>query len=100
MFALLLVAASLGLSNFAAAIGIGVSGVDTQTRLRVGIIFGIFDDRHAGYWACRRGRSLPIVTLGHDAHWIGAALLIAISSLQLDPGPPPPPQPGERIQPS
>jgi putative Mn2+ efflux pump MntP len=41
VLALLLVALSLGLSNFAAAIGIGVTGVDAGTRLRVGLIFGI-----------------------------------------------------------
>jgi putative Mn2+ efflux pump MntP len=34
---------SLGLSNFAASIGIGISGVDTRTRLRVGLIFGVFE---------------------------------------------------------
>jgi len=33
---LLLVSFSLGLSNFAAAIGIGLSGVDAQTRLKTG----------------------------------------------------------------
>ncbi len=33
---LLLVSVSLGLSNFAAAIGIGLSGVDAQTRLKTG----------------------------------------------------------------
>jgi putative Mn2+ efflux pump MntP len=38
-----LVAVSLGLSNFAAAIGIGVSGVDARTRLRVGLVFGLFE---------------------------------------------------------
>ena len=43
MVALLLVAVSLGLSNFAASVGIGVSGVDARARLRVGIIFGIFE---------------------------------------------------------
>ena len=43
MLALLLVAASLGLSNFAAAIGIGVSGVSARTRLEVGVIFGLFE---------------------------------------------------------
>ena len=43
MLALLLVAVSLGLDNFAAAIGIGVAGVDAGTRLRVGLIFGIFE---------------------------------------------------------
>src|SRR6202035_4122577 len=43
MVALLLVGASLGLSNFAASVGIGVGGVDARARLRVGIIFGIFE---------------------------------------------------------
>jgi len=75
MVALLLVAVSLGLSNFAAAVGIGVAGVDMRTRLRVGLVFGAFE---AG---------MPIVgllaghglssALGHAAHWTGAGLLIA-----------------------
>jgi putative Mn2+ efflux pump MntP len=43
VLALALVAVSLGLSNFAAAIGIGVSGMDARTRPRVGVIFGIFE---------------------------------------------------------
>ena len=43
MVGLVLVAVSVGLSNFAAAIGIGVSGVDARTRLRVGVIFGLFE---------------------------------------------------------
>lgn len=38
--ALLLVSVSLGLSNFAAAIAIGLSGVDMRTRLRTGLAFG------------------------------------------------------------
>jgi hypothetical protein len=41
MLALLLVALSLGLSNFAAAVGIGVAGVDAGTRLR-GFALGAF----------------------------------------------------------
>lgn len=75
MLALLLVALSLGLSNFAAAVGIGVSGVDRGTRLRVGVIFGLFE---AGMplVGLLLGRRLAD-TLGHVAHWIGAALLIA-----------------------
>jgi manganese efflux pump family protein len=40
---LLLVSLSLGLSNFAAAIGIGLSGVDASTRLKTGLIFGFFE---------------------------------------------------------
>ena len=75
MLALLLVAVSLGLSNFAAAIGIGVAGVDAGTRLRVGLIFGIFE---AGMplVGLLLGHSLAY-TLGGAAHWIGVALLIA-----------------------
>jgi manganese efflux pump family protein len=75
MVALLLVAASLGLSNFAAAIAIGVGGVDARTRLRVGIVFGLFEAGMPllglllGY-----GLAGP---LGHAARWIGATLLIA-----------------------
>jgi putative Mn2+ efflux pump MntP len=73
---LLLVAASVGLSNLAAAIGIGFGGVTARTRIRVALIFGVFE---AG---------MPIVGLvvgaglasgiGHAARWIGAAVLIAI----------------------
>jgi len=73
---LLLVAASVGLSNLAAAIGIGFGGVTARTRIRVALTFGVFE---AG---------MPIVGLvvgagvaggiGHAARWIGAAVLIAI----------------------
>ena len=75
MLALLLVAVSLGLSNFAAAIGIGAAGVDARTRLRVGLIFGVFETGMP-LLGLLLGRSLAH-TLGHAAHWIGAALLIA-----------------------
>jgi manganese efflux pump family protein len=74
VLAVLLIAGSLGLSNFAASIGIGITGVDARTRLRVGVIFGLFET------------GMPILglvlghnlarSLGHTAHWIGAALLI------------------------
>jgi putative Mn2+ efflux pump MntP len=37
------VSLSVGLSNFAGSIGIGLSGVDARTRLRVGIAFGLFE---------------------------------------------------------
>lgn len=75
MLALLLVAASLGLSNFAASVSIGVSGIDARTRLRVGIIFGIFETGMP-IVGLLLGRGLA-TTLGHAAHWIGAGLLIA-----------------------
>lgn len=81
MLALLLVAASVGLSNFAAAISIGTSGVDARTRLRVGLVFGVFES------------GMPIVglligqrfagELGHAGRWVGAALLIAVGGYGL-----------------
>ena len=75
MLALLLVAASLGLDNFAASVGIGVSGIDARTRLRVGLIFGSFETAMpiAGLLL---GHSLA-ASLGGAAHWTGAGLLIA-----------------------
>jgi manganese efflux pump family protein len=75
MLGLLLVAVSLGLSNFAASVGIGVSGIDARTRMRVGAIFGIFETGMP-ILGLLLGRSLAHA-LGHAAHWIGAALLIA-----------------------
>jgi manganese efflux pump family protein len=76
MLALLLVATSVGMSNFAAAIALGVSGVDARTRIRVGLVFGAFE---AG---------MPVLgliigeqvagPLGHAARWVGAGLLIGV----------------------
>ena len=70
-----MVALSLGLSNFAAAVGIGVSGIDGRTRLRVGVIFGLFETAMP-ILGLLLGRSLA-TEVGHAARWIGAALLIA-----------------------
>ena len=75
VLALVLVAFSLGLSNFAASIGIGVSGIDARTRLHVGVIFGLFETG-TPILGLLLGRGLA-TTIGHAAHWIGAALLIA-----------------------
>jgi manganese efflux pump family protein len=43
LLSLLLVSVSVGLSNFAGAIGIGLSGIDSRTRIRVGLTFGFFE---------------------------------------------------------
>ncbi len=76
MVALLLVAVSVGLSNFAAAIGIGTGGVDNRTRLRVGLIFGLYEAGMpvAGLVAGQQFAS----ALGRATHWVGGALLIAL----------------------
>jgi manganese efflux pump family protein len=74
MIALLLAAAAVGLSNLAAAVGIGVAGVNARVRLRVGVVFGVFE---AG---------MPVVGLligqqlatevGRVVRWPGAILLM------------------------
>ena len=78
LLGLLLVSVSVGLSNFAGAIGIGLSGIDARTRLRVGIAFGAFEalmpiaglllgQAVAGY-------------LGHIAKYVGSAILILVGA--------------------
>jgi putative Mn2+ efflux pump MntP len=74
LLSLLLVSVSVGLSNFAGAIGIGLSGIDAKTRLRVGIAFGLFEG------------VMPVIGLllgaavagylGNVARYIGGAILI------------------------
>jgi manganese efflux pump family protein len=76
MLAVFAVAPALGLDNFAAAVAIGLAGVDARTRLRVGVVFGLFE---AG---------MPIVglligaqaaaSLGQASRWLAAGLLIAV----------------------
>lgn len=76
MIGLVLVAVSLGASNLAASVGIGVGGVDRGTRLRVALIFGLLE---AG---------MPILgllighglaqSIGRDTKWLAAVLLMAV----------------------
>jgi manganese efflux pump family protein len=76
MLALLLVAASVGLSNLVASIGIGASGADLATRIRVAAIFGVLE----------AGMPIAGLLIGHDlagaigrqARWLAAALLVAV----------------------
>jgi manganese efflux pump family protein len=81
MLALVLVACSLAADNLAAAIAIGVSGVDARLRLRVGLVFGAFE-------AC-----MPLIglalgaelagTLGQAGRWLAAVLLIGVGAYAL-----------------
>jgi manganese efflux pump family protein len=78
---LILAAFAVGLGNFGASIGIGLSGVAPSTRIRVSLVFGVFE---AG---------MPLVGLlagrgaahamGDAARYAGGALLIAIGAWQL-----------------
>lgn len=81
MFALLLLAVAVGLSNFAAAIGIGVSGVSSRTRLRVAVVFGLFE---AGMPVAglALGQSLA-AGLDQAARWLGAGALILVGTISL-----------------
>lgn len=76
MLTLLLVAGSVGADNFAAAIAIGLAGVDRQVRLRIAIVFGLFE---AGMpvLGVVVGRSLA-GSLGSQAHLVGGGLLVAV----------------------
>jgi putative Mn2+ efflux pump MntP len=76
VLALLLVAVALGLSNLAAAIGIGISGVRTGVRVRVAVVFGLFE---AGMPLLGLTLGHGVAgSLGHAARWLGGGILIAI----------------------
>ena len=81
MLALLLVAVAVGVSNFAAAIAIGVSGVDARTRVRVGLVFGAFE---AGMPLIGLAIGAQLAgSLGHAARWAGAATLVGVGAYGL-----------------
>jgi putative Mn2+ efflux pump MntP len=73
---LVLVATALGLSNFAASIGIGLAGVGAQLRLRVAFVFGIFETAMpiAGLLAGHRMAHLT----GSASGLVGGSLLILV----------------------
>jgi putative Mn2+ efflux pump MntP len=76
MLALLLVAISVGVSNFVAAIAIGVSGVDAGVRLRVGLVFGAFE---AGMPVIGLALGAQVAgAIGSAGRWLAAAMLISI----------------------
>jgi manganese efflux pump family protein len=81
VIALLLAAVAVGLSNLAASIGIGVTGVTVKTRLQVSLVFGVFES------------GMPIVglligqriasDLGQAVRWPGAILLMVVGAFGL-----------------
>ena len=81
MLALLLLAVALGLSNFAAAIGIGVSGVRGRARVQIAVVFGVFE---AGMpvLGVALGQGVA-ASLGQAARWLGGAALIVIGLTSL-----------------
>jgi manganese efflux pump family protein len=81
VLALLLLAVALGLSNFAAAVGIGVSGVRGGLRVRIAVVFGLFE---AGMpvLGLVLGHGLA-AGLGQAARWLGGGVLIAVGVVSL-----------------
>jgi putative Mn2+ efflux pump MntP len=81
MLGLILVAGAVDLSNFAAPIGIGLSGVDAGVRIRVVVNFGIFE------------AAMPVLGLlighrlaasfGSEASYVGGGLLIAAGAFAI-----------------
>jgi putative Mn2+ efflux pump MntP len=81
VLALLLLAVAVGLSNAAAAIGIGVSGIRGATRVRVAVIFGLFE---AGMPLLGLALGDGLATsLGQVARVLGGVALIAIGVVSL-----------------
>lgn len=74
MIGLLFVSVSLGLSNCAAAIGIGLSGADRRVRLQMALSFGLFEALMP-IIGLVIGRAL-VGPIGHVGNLIGPALLI------------------------
>jgi manganese efflux pump family protein len=79
---LLLAAGALGLSNLAASIAIGVSGVSGATRVRVAVVFGLFE---AGMPVAGLavGRTVSAAAGGRSARWIAGGLLAAVGCYEL-----------------
>lgn len=75
VLALVLSALAVGLDNFAAAIGIGIAGVDARTRLRVAVIFGVFEAAMPLVGLLVGHRSAH--SLGQATRYIGGGLLVA-----------------------
>jgi putative Mn2+ efflux pump MntP len=76
--ALLLVAVALGLSNFAASIGLGAGGAGAA---RVAVVFGAFE---AGMPVAGLALGSGLARgLGHGANWLGGAILIAVGGYTL-----------------
>jgi len=78
VLALLLLAVALGLSNFAAVIGIGVGVVRGGARVRIAVAFGPFE---AGMPVLGLALGDDLATgLGQLARWLGGEVLIAVGA--------------------
>ena len=81
MPALLLLAIALGLDNLAAAVAIGADGAGGRTKVRIAVVFGLFE---AGMpvLGLVLGRGLAD-SIGQAARWVGGGVLIAFGIVGL-----------------
>src|SRR5580658_3018124 len=85
MIALLLIAAAaVGLSNFGAAIGIGVSGVGGGTRIRVAVVFGVIDAGSLVYAWRSRGRASGSGPDREPRQWRTGRVILSGLALSVD----------------
>lgn len=75
MIALVLAAFAVGLDNFAAAVGIGIAGLDTRRRIEVAVVFGLFEGG-VPLLGLLLGESVS-GGVGKAAQPLGAVLLVA-----------------------
>ena len=75
LLGLLIVSVSVGLSNFAGAIGIGLSGITARTRIRVGLAFGFFEALMP-LIGLLLGQAVSGYIGGHVAGYVAGAILI------------------------
>jgi putative Mn2+ efflux pump MntP len=78
MLEIALVAVALGVSNLAGALAIGLGGIDRRTRLRVALVFGVFEAITPVVGLLIGRRVAEGLT---NAHWLGGAALIAVGVL-------------------
>lgn len=75
MSGVILVALALGLDNFAVCVGIGLTGTDRRIRLRIAVVFGVFE-AVMPLIGLLVGRQLAH-RIGSDGNYLGGGLLIA-----------------------
>ena len=73
----LLLAVALGLSNLAAAIGFGAGGVSGRTRMRIAVVFGLFE---AGMPALGLGARIGAAA-GERSEMIACGLLVVAGAV-------------------
>ena len=81
MLALIAVAVSLGIGNFVAAVSMSLNGVDNKLRLKVGLVFGLFEGLMPAIGLFLGHTSSHV--LGSFATPLGGGLLASVGAFNL-----------------